>query len=90
MKKAVLPLVLILLAFSVLSFKNKDLRGFQAAPLNSPGPSGGYSGAPGEQNCTSCHGGATQDGSTENQLLVNNDIGFGITQYTPGATSVVR
>lgn len=90
MKKAVLPLVSILLAFSVLSFKNKDLRGFQAAPLNSPGPSGGYSGAPGEQNCTSCHDGATQDGSTENQLLVNNDIGFGITQYTPGATYAVN
>jgi hypothetical protein len=90
MKKAVLPLVLILLAFSVLSFKNKDLRGLQAAPLNSPGPSGGYSGAPGEQNCTSCHDGATQDGSTENQLLVNNDIGFGITQYTPGATYAVN
>ncbi len=90
MKKAVLPLVLILFAFSVVSFKNKDLRGFQAAPLNSPGPSGGYSGAPGEQNCTSCHDGATQDGSTENQLLVNNDIGFGITQYTPGATYAVN
>lgn len=90
MKKAVLPIVLILLAFSILSFKNKDVRGFQAAPLNSPGPSGGYSGAPGEQNCTSCHDGATQDGSTENQLLVNNDIGFGITQYTPGATYAVN
>ena len=90
MKKAVLPLVLILLAFSVLSFKNKDLRGFQAAPLNSPGPSGGYSCAPGEQNCTSCHCGATQDGSTENQLIINNDIAFGITQYTPGATYAVN
>jgi hypothetical protein len=90
MKKAVLTLALILLTFSFFSFRNTDAPGFQAAPLNANGPSGGLSGAPGEQNCTSCHNGSTQDGSTENQLLVNNDIGLGITQYTPGATYAVN
>jgi len=45
---------------------------------------------PANKNCTSCHSGATQNGSTENQLIINNDIGFGITQYTPGATYTVN
>ena len=90
MKKVFLPLCALVLTFGIFSFINSNSQGFQAAPLNSPGPSGGYSGAPGEQNCTSCHDGATQDGSTENQLLVNNDFGLGITQYTPGASYAVN
>lgn len=90
MKKIILPIALFTISFGIYSFRTQEANGFQAAPLNANGPSGGYSGAPGEQNCTSCHDGATQDGSTENQLLVNNDIGFGITQYTPGATYAVN
>ena len=90
MKKVFLPLSFIALTFGIFSFRNINTQGFQAAPTNANGPSGGQSGAPGEQNCTSCHNGATQDGSTENQLIVNNDIGFGISQYTPGATYAVN
>lgn len=74
----------------MFSFRISDLSGFQAAPLNANGPSGGQSGAPGEQNCTSCHNGATQDGSNENQLIITNELGTGITQYTPGATYTVN
>ena len=90
MKKVLLPLSLIALAFGIFSFRNLNTQGFQAAPLNANGPSGGQSGAPGEQNCTSCHNGATQSGTNENLLVINNDIGFGITQYTPGATYTVN
>lgn len=90
MKKLLLPVSIIVFAMGILSFNESNQVGFRAAPLNSNGPSGGQSGAPGEQNCTSCHSGSTQNGTTENQLLVNNDIGFGITQYTPGATYSVN
>ncbi|MFM6964090.1 MAG: hypothetical protein ACKOWM_00790, partial [Sphingomonadales bacterium] len=79
MKKSILPLSIFILGLAAFSFVNPQLKGIQAAPLNSGGPSGGQAGAPGEQNCTSCHSGATQNGTTENQLIINNDIGFGIT-----------
>jgi len=90
MKKLILPISLLVFGLGALSFNSKQLEGFQAAPTDANGPAGGKTGAPGEQNCTSCHSGATQNGSTENQLIINNDIGFGITQYTPGATYTVN
>jgi hypothetical protein len=90
MKKTFLPLSIIALTFGMFSFRNINTQGFQAAPTNANGPSGGQSGAPGEQNCTSCHNGATQDGSAENLLILNNDLGMGMTQYTPGATYTVN
>lgn len=90
MKKLILPLSLFTITLSLLSFRNADLSGFQAAPTDANGPAGGKTGAPGEQNCTSCHSGATQNGANENLLIINNDIGFGITQYTPGATYTVN
>ena len=90
MKKIFLPITIIALTFGMLSFRISDLSGFQAAPLNANGPSGGQSGAPGEQNCTSCHSGATLDGASENQLIITNDLGLGITQYTPGTTYTVN
>lgn len=90
MKKTILPIAIALVTFGLFSFKNNAPSGFQAAPFNANGPSGGQAGAPGEQNCTSCHSGATQNGANENLLVVNNDIGFGITQYTPGASYTVN
>jgi hypothetical protein len=90
MKKIFFPLSLAFLTIGICSFETNDSSGFQAAPLNANGPSGGQAGAPGEQNCTSCHSGATQNGANENLLVVNNDIGFGITQYTPGASYTVN
>ena len=90
MKKTILPIAIALVTFGLFSFKNNAPSGFQAAPLDANGPAGGKTGAPGEQNCTSCHSGATQNGANENLLVVNNDIGFGITQYTPGASYTVN
>ena len=90
MKKTILPIAIALVTFGLFSFKNNAPSGFQAAPLDANGPAGGKTGAPGEQNCTSCHSGATQNGTNENLLVVNNDIGFGITQYTPGASYTVN
>lgn len=90
MKKIILPIALFTVSLGIYSFRTQEFKGFQAAPTNANGPSGGQSGAPGEQNCTSCHNGATQDGSTENLLILNNDLGMGMTQYTPGATYTVN
>ena len=90
MKKIILPIALFTVSFGIYSFRTQEPKGFQAAPLNANGPLGGQSGAPGEQNCTSCHSGATQNGSTENLLILNNDLGMGMTQYTPGATYTVN
>ena len=90
MKKIILPIALFSVSLGMYSFRTQEVNGFQAAPTNANGPSGGQSGAPGEQNCTSCHNGATQDGSAENLLILNNDLGMGTTQYTPGATYTVN
>lgn len=90
MKKIIFPLALLTFTTGLFSFHSARLEGFQIAPLDANGPGGGKTGAPGEQNCTSCHSGSAQNGATENQLLVNNDIGLGITQYTPGATYTVN
>lgn len=90
MKKLIFPLAILTITTGLFSFRSARLEGFQIAPLDANGPGGGKTGAPGEQNCTSCHSGSAQNGTTENQLLVNNDIGFGITQYTPGATYSVN
>jgi hypothetical protein len=90
MKKVFLPLSIIALTFGMLSFRTTHLSGFQAAPQDNNGPAGGKTGAPGEQNCTSCHSGTAQSGTNENLLVINDDLGFGITQYTPGATYTVN
>lgn len=90
MKKTILPIAIALVTFGLFSFKNNAPSGFQSAPFNANGPSGGQAGAPGEQNCTSCHNGNVQNGTNENLLIINNDIGFGITQYTPGASYAVN
>lgn len=45
----------------------------------------GQTGAPGENNCTSCHSGAVQSGATENTLTVAQ--GFTpVSAYVPGVT----
>lgn len=90
MKKVLLPISIIALTFGMLSFRTTHLSGFQAAPQDNNGPAGGKTGAPGEQNCTSCHSGTAQSGTNENLLVINDDLGFGITQYTPGATYTVN
>lgn len=51
----------------------------------SSGSPGSYTGAPGEANCTQCHNGSTNDGSSEN-LLDFTFSGSQATEYTPGQT----
>lgn len=53
--------------------------------LNSGGAPSGRTGAPGEANCTACHSGSTQDGSTVNELVLNS----GGTDYAAGETAAM-
>jgi hypothetical protein len=50
------------------------------------GPGGGYANAPGESNCTSCHGGTiiTSNNSNLNNILLNGD--FHSNGYLPDST----
>jgi hypothetical protein len=52
------------------------------------GGQSGLTGAPGEANCTQCHNGTTQDGSTENSVLFLSGT-TAVTEYTPGDTYTV-
>jgi hypothetical protein len=55
---------------------------------NASGSPTGRTGAPGEQNCTGCHGGTAQDGSTENILTVLNGL-TQVSDYAPGQSYTV-
>ncbi|MEN9997453.1 MAG: hypothetical protein RI922_443 [Bacteroidota bacterium] len=52
---------------------------------NANGAPTGQTGAPGETNCTSCHAGSVQAGSTENSLIVAQGI-TPVSAYVPGVT----
>jgi hypothetical protein len=56
--------------------------------LNSGGAAAGLTGAPTEANCTSCHSGTVQAGSSENILTVLSGA-TPVTSYTPGQTYTV-
>jgi len=58
---------------------------YHKSPLNAGGAPAGKTGAPGENNCTGCHAGSTQDGTNENILVVSSG-GNPVTSYTPGST----
>lgn len=53
--------------------------------LYSSGALAGYTGAPGEQNCTACHSGTVQDGSSENLFTIQKD-GVDALEYIPNET----
>ena len=55
---------------------------------NASGSPTGKTGAPGEQNCTGCHGGTALDGSNENVLTVLNGLNP-VTTYIPGQTYTI-
>lgn len=55
---------------------------------NANGAAAGKTGAPGEQNCTSCHAGSALDGSSENILTVLQGA-TPVTTYIPGQTYTV-
>lgn len=51
---------------------------------NSGGPPPNHTGAPGQSNCTSCHGGTVNSGSATRSLVFNGNPN--LTSYTPGQT----
>ena len=53
-----------------------------AALVNTSGAPAGKSGAPGEGNCTMCHAGSVNDGSTSSSITYNGSN----SEYTPGDT----
>lgn len=53
--------------------------------VNSAGSPGNYTGAPGDQNCTSCHNGTAQSGNGMNSLVLIDGSNT-VTQYTPNTT----
>jgi hypothetical protein len=55
---------------------------------NAAGSTTARTGAPGEQNCTSCHAGSAQSGASENNLFVLNGLSP-VTSYTPGSSYTV-
>jgi len=57
--------------------------GHKFIPSNGGGAAPGKTGAPGEANCTQCHSGSVQDGTSENVLLITQG-GVPVSNYAPG------
>lgn len=53
---------------------------------NSSGAPSGMTGAPGENNCASCHSGGSQDGNAVNSFVLKDADGNTVTSYIPGET----
>ncbi|MFM7682216.1 MAG: choice-of-anchor V domain-containing protein, partial [Bacteroidota bacterium] len=85
MKTKFIPIAFICLSLGIFAFRSEiyDLNSFHKSPLNSGGVAAGKTGAPGEQNCTQCHSGNTQDGSNENVLTLLDGT-TPVTTYSPG------
>lgn len=85
---ALLPLAGLLLSSFLLIKNHGTLEvayGHMHQQKYSSGALAGYTGAPGELNCTQCHGGAVQDGSNENLFSIERN-GQPVTEYVPGET----
>jgi PKD repeat protein len=80
-----------ILSYSFVKLSNErigKIEAFDKSHLkNTGGSPAGRTGAPGESNCTECHSGAVNDGSTVNSLLMKlegtSDV---VTQYIAGQT----
>ena len=78
---------LLLLAFHQGAAINNS---YHKSPNQSNGPAGGKTGAPGEQNCTSCHSGSALDGATENNFVLLDVNNMPVLSYVAGATYTVN
>jgi methionine-rich copper-binding protein CopC len=89
-KNFIIPIFLLAaIGFSVQKSGKFNTGIIQAFHVKNGGGSGpGKSGAPGEQNCTQCHSGTVQDGSTENILTVLDGT-TPVTSYIPGNSYTV-
>lgn len=63
---------------------------YHSSPNQSNGPAGGKTGAPGEQNCTSCHAGSALSGATENTFVLLDANNQPVSSYIAGATYTVN
>lgn len=92
MKKNYILLAVLTASVGFFSFQhssNSELGNYNLnSHIQSGGGQPGLTGAPGENNCTQCHVGTVQDGSTENALIVLDGI-TPVTQYTPGNSYTV-
>lgn len=68
--------------FAFISFFG--LLATEYALTSSGGPPPNHTGAPGQSNCTSCHGGTVNSGSATRSLVFNGNPN--LTSYTPGQT----
>lgn len=78
-------------SIAFLSFQGTNtgvVESFKKTHMVSSGGQSGLTGAPGENNCTQCHVGTTQDGTTENTFIVLDGTNP-VSNYTPGGTYTV-
>lgn len=91
MKKTILPSIFIAASIALVAFRTdfNSIKGVHKSPLNGGGSPAGRTGAPGEQNCTACHSGSTQSGTTENVFAVLDANNNPVTTYTVGESYTV-
>lgn len=93
MKKIIIPFSMLSLSALLVAMqynKKQTLETFHLKPQNGGGVAAGKTGAPGEQNCTSCHAGSAQDGTNENTLTILDNGLNPVTTYIPGAQYTVN
>lgn len=86
MKKNYILGITAIASIAFLSFQVTNtgvVESFKKSHMFSAGAQSLLTGAPGENNCTFCHSGQTQDGSTENTFIVL-DGATPVSNYTPG------
>jgi len=92
MKKILIPIVFLTASLGFFAFRTelRDLNQFHKSPMNSGGSPAARTGAPGEQNCTFCHSGSTQAGTTENVFTVFDANNNPVTTYVLGESYTVN
>lgn len=89
MKKSYLLVITAVFSMGLVSMKtmtNSSLEAYTESHLFSSGNQPGLTGAPGESNCTQCHAGTTQDGTSENTFSLLDETLTPVTGYVPGGT----
>jgi hypothetical protein len=92
MKKLLIPVVLFTTSLGFFAFRSElsNQNQFHKSPLNGGGSPAARTGAPGEQNCTACHSGSTQAGTTENVFTVLDANNNPVSSYILGETYTVN
>ena len=75
-------------AFQQAEVETSIVQNFSKEHRFSSGGQSGLTGAPGEANCTQCHSGTVQNGSTENAVQFLDGV-TPVTGYVPGSTYTV-